>query len=499
MVFGSGDGGIWALQPRTGLPIWKYYFSRRGVNVSPLVVGERVIASHSEENIVGTAMGAVVSIDASGSGDLTDSGTQWRREELMVGKASPLAWNGRLFLCDDRGKLHVLDLESGETIGRRLRLGTVMRASPLLADGKIYAVTANGRWYILAPDDERGAKTVRKGELPPGEEMHASPICSHGRIYLQTTDKLYCLEDPNQQHGITDRPPKPQEQAVSADPKPAHLQVVPAEVLMRPGESQKFVCRLFNGHGQLLEETAAEFTVDGGGQINAGGTFTAAAGRAHQAVTVAASANGLTGTARIRIVPPLPWSFDFDQTNMSSVTKLGEPPITWVGARYRHVIREVDGNKVMVKISTIPLGTRSRCWFGHPELSNYTIQADVMGTIDNDKMPDIGLIAQGYTLDLKGADRKLQIRTWVTQERMANDVSFDWQPNIWYRMKLRAEVDGGMAVLRGKVWPRGEKEPGAWTVEATDESPNRSGSPGLFGNAKDAELLLDNIQVTVNN
>ncbi len=152
----------------------------------------------------------------------------------------------------------------------------------------------------------------------------------------------------------------------------------------------------------------------------------------------------------------------------------------------------------MVKISTIPLGTRSRCWFGQPELNNYTIEADVMGSIDNDKMPDIGLIAQGYTLDLKGAVQQLQIRSWVPQERMAQTVDFNWQPNVWYRMKLRAEVDGDTAVLRGKVWPRDEQEPAAWTVEATDEAPNRSGSPGLYGNAKDAELFLDNIQVSAN-
>ncbi len=331
MVFGSGDGGIWALQPRTGLPIWKYYFSRRGVNVAPLVIGERVIASHSEENIVGTAMGAVVSIDASGNGDLTNTGTQWRREELMVGRCAPLAWHDRLFLCDDRAKLHVLDLESGETIGRRFTLGgTAMRASPLFADGKIYAVTQNA-WQILVPDDDNGVKTVNKGRLPRGQEMHASPICSHGRLYLQTTEKLYCLEDPDQPHGITDRPPQPQEQAVTADPQPSHLQVVPAEVLMRPGESQRFVCRLFNGHGQLLKETAAEFSVDGGGKIQADGTYTAGASAQHEAAIVSAAAEGLNGTARIRIVPPLPWKFDFEQTKMSPVTKLGEPPITWVG------------------------------------------------------------------------------------------------------------------------------------------------------------------------
>ena len=36
LVFGSGDGEVWALQPRTGQPIWHYPFSRRGLNRLPL-------------------------------------------------------------------------------------------------------------------------------------------------------------------------------------------------------------------------------------------------------------------------------------------------------------------------------------------------------------------------------------------------------------------------------------------------------------------------------
>jgi hypothetical protein len=59
-------------------------------------------------------------------------------------------------------------------------------------------------------------------------------------------------------------------------------------------------------------------------------------------------------------------------------------------------------------------------------------------------------------------------------------------------------VDDGRAVLRAKVWRRGESEPAQWTTEAVDESPNLSGSPGLFGNAKDAEIYLDNIKVYEN-
>jgi hypothetical protein len=59
----------------------------------------------------------------------------------------------------------------------------------------------------------------------------------------------------------------------------------------------------------------------------------------------------------------------------------------------------------------------------------------------------------------------------------------------------RSMPDGG---TQGQVWPRDEDEPASWTLEATDKSANMQGSPGLFDNAKDAELYLDNITVTAN-
>ena len=197
-------------------------------------------------------------------------------------------------------------------------------------------------------------------------------------------------------------------------------------------------------------------------------------------------------------MPPLPWEFDFEDVELDPRLGKGDPNVTWVGARYRHVIREVDGNKVMVKVTTIPKGTRSRCWFGHPELSQYAIQADVLGARTDNKMPDIGLIAMGYTLELQGANQKLQIRSWVPQLRMAKTIDFPWQPNQWYHMKFQTAVEDGKAVLRGKVWLRDKKEPAEWTIQASDDVPNLSGSPGLFGNAKDAEIYLDNIQVSEN-
>jgi hypothetical protein len=50
----------------------------------------------------------------------------------------------------------------------------------------------------------------------------------------------------------------------------------------------------------------------------------------------------------------------------------------------------------------------------------------------------------------------------------------------------------------GKLWPRGEQEPAAWTMEMVDKSPNLNGSPGLFGKSDTAELFVDNIKVFPN-
>ena len=62
-------------------------------------------------------------------------------------------------------------------------------------------------------------------------------------------------------------------------------------------------------------------------------------------------------------------------------------------------------------------------------------------------------------------------------------------------MKLEARTRGRAAVLKGKVWPRGQAEPDAWTIEAVHETGNFQGSPGFFGNSKDSEIYIDNVSV----
>lgn len=490
LVVGGGDGSVWALQPRTGKPIWKYDFTIGGINTSPLVVGDTVYASHSEENLETNTAGGIAAINGALSGDITKTGEIWRLREYMVGRSSPVMFNDLLYCTDDRAKMFVLDPKTGEMLSRRA-LGKEMRATPLIADGKMYCATSNGQYYVLKPEGS-SVKVLSQGRLPVGEECHGSAIVSAGRIYLPSMEHLYCIGTPDHKPAADPRPESPRETPVGDDDKPAHVQIVPAELLMRPGESQQLQVRLYNARGQLLDSEGAdaEFALQGAGEISADGKFTATEDGAHKATFIHAKVGDLDGLARVRVVPVLPWKFDFADAQV---------PITWVSARYRHITRKVEGDDVMVKVTTIPKGTRSMCFFGQSDLHDYTISADVLGNIKENKTPDIGLIAQGYILDMRGASQELEIRTWGAQTNRAHQtIKFAWKPNVWYTIKLRAAVEDGKAVLRGKVWPRDDKEPSEWNVSLVDPQPVSAGSPGLFGNATDAEIFLDNITVTPN-
>jgi hypothetical protein len=268
--------------------------------------------------------------------------------------------------------------------------------------------------------------------------------------------------------------------------------VIPAEVLARPGETLKFTARTFDGKGRLIGETDAEWTVKGlDGKLDGSGGFQPAAGTQHQAGTLVAMVGELSGEARVRVIGDLPWEFDFDQMTA------GKAPHFWIAAGRPWQIREVDGEMLLVKIRRDSGLLRNALYMGPSTLSNYTIQTDVRGATKGRRVTDLGLINNGYTLDLQGNLQKLEVRSWPSERRMAQAVDFAWEPETWYTMKMRVDVSQDKAVIYGKVWPRGSEEPSEWSIQVEDATPIRSGSPGLVGYSP-ADVYYDNIKVMVN-
>jgi outer membrane protein assembly factor BamB len=533
LVFGSSDGSVWNFQPRTGKAVWNFSLSRRGINTPPLVTGDTVYISQSEENLDNTSMGSATAFKGMGSGAIPPTSAIWQKKGVMDGRSMPVVLDGRVWFVEDGAKVHVFDQATGAPAGRPQKLlGTIVRGSPLVADGKLYVCSTSG-FHVLEPTRD-GFKFAHRMRLDEEDEVTASPIAADGLLYLVTGARIYCLGT-KAAAAAASGPPATRVAEVSAATKgqsgePAWVQVVPAEAQIAAGETLPLKVRLYDAAGRFVKESPAEFSATVG-SIAADGRYTAPADTPAGAI-VTAKVGDLEGKARIRSMPPLPWRFDFEEIPLAADPKTGlmkgEPPLPWIGMRYRHAVREVDGSKCLVKVTTIPKGTRSQGWIGPIGLHDYSIQADLraaesgvgapgdpatpttasdadaftkaFGTaaaLEKARMPDMGLIAQRYTLDLMGAAQQLQLRSWPPQvaTHFSKTIPFPWEAGRWYTMKFEARTRDGAAVLRGKVWPRNEPEPEAWTIEAVHEAGNLQGSPGFFGNSKDSEIFIDNVSV----
>ncbi|MCA9241195.1 MAG: PQQ-binding-like beta-propeller repeat protein [Planctomycetales bacterium] len=527
LVFGSGDGKVWSFKAATGEHVWSYPLSRRGLNVSPVLDGNGVVyTGQSEENVVGNTMGAVVAIDAKQAGELQLGAERWIAPEEMVGKSSPILVDGRLYTISDTAKMAIFDAGTGKQVGKR-SLGRVMRGSPVYADGKIYVCTNEGMFYTLKPT-ERGVDVLFRMRLR-GEGVDASPIVSHGCLYLATSENLYCIgldqgaQEERDTHVIADRPP-------TADNEITLIQLSPWDTLLAPGESQEFTLRAFNSHGERVaipQDSELDLFISPRGTVtqwpDGRVEVTAAENMEHDCAMVTCKLGELTATARVRVVPPLPWKFDFE--------KRDDVPLSWVGGRIRYNRREDNsGNHYLAKPTELPtrpgapttkLGTRSRMWMGDTDLEDYTVQADVLmktglsgestgplpefPTTSNDsavKLPSLGLINSRYTFSLFGPNNEARLYSWCTHDKRAQAaMEMEFEPDVWYTMKVRVAPDreAGVARVYGKVWRRDEAEPDSWTLQIEDHAPNYTGSPGLFGDSKEAEFYVDNLSVTPNN
>jgi len=496
MVFGAADGCVYAIQPRTGKVIWKHQASPRGISTTPLVDENGIVyCGHAEQNAHNrTILGALFAFDGNTTGEISEQDLLWKIPAFSAGRSTPLKVGDRLYAVDNGGLLVVLNAKTGEEIARQ-KVGRIMFASLLYGDGKIYATENTGRIYIFRPTEE-GLETVSQNRLNDGSEIFGSPIAYNGRIYIPTNVAMYCI---GEQSPSSQPTPLPEPKPVSGGDQPeklAQIQVTPVEWMAKTGDQAAIEVRGFNAAGQplgLVDDVQYELV--GGGKIE-DGAYQVPELDSPSAVYLTAKVGELQSIGRFRVYPALPWSFDFED---------GKVPVTWTGATYRHQPKELpNGGRGLVKVSTIPKGTRSQAWIGPTDMSGYTMQADFFasdrrGPAATDSLPDMGLINQRYTLDMQGA-QKLQIRSWTSRLdlRFAHTVDFAWKPKTWYTMKFETENGTDSVTLRGKVWPRGEAEPQDWMIEATDKTPNLHGSPGLFGNSTVAEFYIDNVSVSPN-
>src|SRR5262249_42701801 len=216
------------------------------------------------EELPGTnVQGRVVCLDASKVKKM-EPALVWKRDGITVKFSSPIIYKDRLYVCTEGATMYCLDANNGETQWE-YKYGKSGQGSPVWADGKIYIAEAGPHFSILKPEKDR-CKLLYKQRFrsPDGDtsvEINGSPAVANGRIYFTTSEEILCIGKKDHKAEPAPIPPEPKEAKAAADAKPAPLQVVPADVVLRPGEKVTFQVRAFNAEGQFLREVKADWSL----------------------------------------------------------------------------------------------------------------------------------------------------------------------------------------------------------------------------------------------
>ena len=191
---GGSDGAMHALKINTGERIWSWRVSQRGLNTAALMVGQDVLVSHSEENLESSEMGMLAAMPAAKTGNLTDKDARWVVRGVQAGYASPVTDGQRVYVVDNGGILFAHDAKTGARAWEQ-NLGTIQKSSPVLADGKIYVGTENGKLYIIRPHADRAEILDQDwlGSEQNPEPIVAAPAVARGRVYVVSMSAIYAI------------------------------------------------------------------------------------------------------------------------------------------------------------------------------------------------------------------------------------------------------------------------------------------------------------------
>ncbi len=514
IISGGADGSVFAMKARTGEPVWRYQLAKSAVNCSPVVAGNLVYVGHGEGNIDTNIQGRVVCLDA---GEITNGSPKlvWKVDGLTARYTSPVIHEGRLLITDESGKLFCLDGKSGKQIWN-FSYGLSSRGSPVLAEGKIYLGEVDSKFHILEAGGKK-CKRLSSVFFPATDgsadvEINGSAAIANGRVYFSTSDELFCIGAKIAHHAKDIVVP-------SVNPKVgaiAHLQVVPAEVVVKPGETVEFKVKGYDAAGFFVKDlTDIEWGIvtppaPPGAKIAPppleatvkDGVVTIDAKKPSQQGAISVKRGDLAARARVRVVPQMPYVQDFSKVPDGAV------PAGWINAQGKFLVATVGGEKVLKKVNdkASPLIARGNAYLGMPTLKDYTIECDIQGTIQGGNLPDMGIVANRYSLVLAGNIQKLRLISWDALPRVDNTIEFKIEPGVWYRTKLTTEIAGGKGTIKGKAWRRDLPEPKEWSVVLDDSRPIPEGSPALYGyvtgNLVDGQagtdIFYDNLKVSPN-
>ena len=219
IFFGGGDGVMYAFEALKETPpegkveklkrVWRFdcdptapkenvsqYMRNREVSPSnikgmPVFYKDRIYVAHGGDIWWGKNEAWLKCIDATKTGDITESGLIWSCDLSRHCCSTSSIYDGLVFITDCGRMVRCIDAETGKVYWTHEAKGD-MWASPLVADGKLYVATLRSEFLVFAAT--RNKRLISSVELD--SRTASTPVAANGVLYVATMHKLYAIEKP---------------------------------------------------------------------------------------------------------------------------------------------------------------------------------------------------------------------------------------------------------------------------------------------------------------
>ncbi len=190
----ASTAGITSYRPADGKANWWYTWKFAGMPLrtvgSPITANGLVIATSGD----GSGARHAIAVKLGGKGDVSADNLVWQNRKNYPFPYVPcmLSHSDYLFSVHDKGIASCHETRSGEEVWSE-RLGAVgFTASPILVDGKVYAVADNGSVYVF--EAAKKFKLLAKNTV--NEHVSSTPAVADNRLFVRGDKQLFCIGKP---------------------------------------------------------------------------------------------------------------------------------------------------------------------------------------------------------------------------------------------------------------------------------------------------------------
>jgi outer membrane protein assembly factor BamB len=134
----------------------------------------------------------VIAVKPGGRGNITQSHVAWKGTRGLPYVASPILYDGRIYLFKNGGMITSLDAKTGRPYYLQERLNALGNyySSPVAADGRIYVASQAGKLTVIKAGGDK-PEVLHQADF--GEGIYASPALAEDKLYLRTRSALYAF------------------------------------------------------------------------------------------------------------------------------------------------------------------------------------------------------------------------------------------------------------------------------------------------------------------